>query len=75
VSDFFELFNPGLRHTREQRDLEKILVVDNKKGGWGPKPLDLESGRVVLYMPGRAVEPATRAASPVSASSPSSAGS
>jgi hypothetical protein len=54
MSDFFELFNPGLRHTREQRDLEKMLVVDADKGGSGPKPLDLESGTVVLRMPARA---------------------
>jgi uncharacterized protein DUF6191 len=53
MSDFFALFNPGVRHTREQRDLEKILVVDQKKGGAGPKPLDLESGTVELWMPAR----------------------
>lgn len=53
MSDFFELFNPGLRHQREQRDLEKILVVDDKKGGTGPRPLDLDSGSVVLQVPGR----------------------
>lgn len=53
MSDFFQLFNPGLRHTREQQDLEKILVVDQKKGGSGPKPLDLESGTVELWMPAK----------------------
>ena len=51
MSDFFEIFNPGLRHTREQLDAEKMLVVDADKGGSGPKPLDLDSGSVVLRMP------------------------
>lgn len=51
MSDFFQLFNPGLRHLREQQDLEKILVVDDAQGGSGPRPLDLESGSVVLRMP------------------------
>lgn len=51
MSDFFEIFNPGLRHTREQLDAEKMLVVDAEAGGSGPKPLDLDSGSVVLRMP------------------------
>ena len=28
MSDFFEIFNPGLRYKREQDDLEKILLVE-----------------------------------------------
>lgn len=52
MSEFFELFNPGLRHQREQQDLEKVLVVDQLKGGTGPRPLDLDSGSVVLRLPG-----------------------
>ena len=61
MTGFFEVFNPGYRHTREQRDLEKILVVEQKKGGAGPKPLDLESGRAELWMPAR---PAASAPTP-----------
>ena len=64
MSEFFEIFAPGLRHLREQRDLEKVLVVDDAKGGSGPRPLDLDSGSVVLRMPGRAAgttKPATPA--------------
>lgn len=57
VSDFFELFNPGLRHTRQQRDLEKTAVVDYENGIWGPKPHDLESGEVTITMPSRPSEP------------------
>ena len=51
MSDFFEIFNPGLRYKREQDDLEKILLVDADKGGSGPEPLDLDSGSVVLRLP------------------------
>ena len=51
MSDFFEIFNPGLRYKREQDDLEKILVVEADKGGSGPEPLDLDSGSVVLRVP------------------------
>jgi hypothetical protein len=51
MSDFFEIFNPGLRHTREQLDTEKLLVVQEDQGGSGPRPLDLDSGKVVLRMP------------------------
>lgn len=54
MSDFFEIFNPGLRHTREQLDTEKMLVVEADQGGSGPDPLDLDSGSVVLRMPRRA---------------------
>lgn len=54
---FFEIFSPGMRHWRQQQDLEKVLVVDQHKGGHGPKPLDLDSGTVELVMPRR---PATK---------------
>ena len=39
MSDFFEIFNPGLRYTREQQDAEKMLVVRTDQGGAGPRPL------------------------------------
>lgn len=53
MSDFFEIFNPGARHQREQKDLEKILIVEADKGGSGPTPLDLDSGSVTLRVPPR----------------------
>ncbi|MCA0253064.1 MAG: DUF6191 domain-containing protein [Actinobacteria bacterium] len=53
MTGFFEIFEPGLRHQREQKDLEKILVVEADKGGSGPQPLDLESGSVTLRLPPR----------------------
>jgi hypothetical protein len=51
MSDFFEIFNPGQRYTREQLETEKLLVVQDAQGGSGPDPLDLDSGSVVLRMP------------------------
>jgi hypothetical protein len=56
MSDFFEIFNPGQRYTREQLETEKLLVVQDAQGGSGPDPLDLDSGSVVLRMPARAGE-------------------
>ena len=53
MSDFFEIFNPGQRYTREQLETEKLLVVQDAQGGSGPDPLDLDSGSVVLRMPAR----------------------
>ncbi|HEY3339344.1 MAG TPA: DUF6191 domain-containing protein [Propionicimonas sp.] len=51
MSDFFEIFNPGQRYTRQQLETEKLLVVQDAQGGSGPDPLDLDSGSVVLRMP------------------------
>jgi len=53
MTDFFEMFQPGLRHLREQRDLDKATVVQSKRGDDGPQPLDLDSGHVILRMPPR----------------------
>lgn len=58
MTDFFEIFNPGLRYTREQQDAEKLLVVRTDQGGTGPRPLDLDSGAVVLRLPGSSTYPA-----------------
>ena len=54
MSDFFEIFNPGQRYTRQQLETEKLLVVQDAQGGSGPDPLDLDSGSVVLRMPASA---------------------
>jgi len=64
MSDFFEIFNPGQRYTREQLETEKLLVVQDAQGGSGPDPLDLDSGSVVLRMPGT---PARKGTDPVHA--------
>lgn len=51
MSNFFEIFDPGLRRAREQLEVEKMLIVTSAEGGRGPIPLDLDSGKVVLRLP------------------------
>ncbi len=53
MSDFLQIFQPGLRHQQEQRDLEKIYVVDEEAGGPGSRTHDLESGEVTIKIPRR----------------------
>ncbi|WP_203569205.1 hypothetical protein [Aestuariimicrobium ganziense] len=48
MTGFFEIFNPGQRHAREQMDFDKIAVVPTKRGGRGPLQIDLENGTVTL---------------------------
>ena len=50
MSEFFEAFAPGMRHWREQRELQKVLVHRTDQGAPGPEPLDLESGHIVIDM-------------------------
>lgn len=59
---FFEIFDPGQRFQRQQRDLEKSLVLTDAQGGNGPQPLDLDSGSVVLRV--ATTTPATPPATP-----------
>ena len=48
---FIEIFDPGMRHMRHQKELEKVLVVDQKKGGRGRRPDDLDSGSITIEAP------------------------
>lgn len=48
MTGFFEIFNPGNRYWREQRDFDKIAVVPTRKGGRGPLQIDLDGGTVNL---------------------------
>lgn len=48
MSGLFEAFQPGMRHWREQRELQKVLVHRTDQGASGPQPVDLESGRVEI---------------------------
>ncbi|MFV0407494.1 MAG: DUF6191 domain-containing protein [Propioniciclava sp.] len=51
MSELFEAFAPGMRHWREQRELQKVLVHRTDQGAAGPEPLDLESGRILIDLP------------------------
>ena len=61
---FFEIFQPGLRHLREERDRLKTLVSRPKHGGEGPMGIDLDGGKATFRMP---VKDATESAPPADA--------
>jgi hypothetical protein len=44
----FEIFQPGLRHLREERDRQKTLVARPTPGGGAPLGIDLDSGTAVI---------------------------
>ena len=48
---FFEIFQPGLRHLREERDRLKTMVARPKHGGEGPLGIDLDGGKATFTMP------------------------
>jgi hypothetical protein len=41
---FFEVFNPGLRHLREEKERQKMLVSQPTHGGGAPLGIDLDGG-------------------------------
>lgn len=53
MTDFISIFQPGMQYVREQRDLDKILVVESPNGADGPQPIDIESGKVTIELPPR----------------------
>ena len=48
---FLEVFDPGLRHWREYKELQKVLVHRTDQGAAGPQPVDLESGVITVRLP------------------------
>ena len=48
---FFEIFEPGLRHSRGERDRQKSLVVRPTTGGGAPLGIDLDNGTAVIHRP------------------------
>lgn len=48
---FFEIFQPGLRHLREERERQQSLVTEPKHGARGPLGIDLDSGKASFTMP------------------------
>lgn len=50
---FFEIFSPGLRHLREERDRLKTLITRPTIGGGGPLGIDLASGKAAFTMPAK----------------------
>ena len=52
MSDLFSLFQPGYEHTRRQKELDKVLVIDAKTASGGREPPDLDSGRITIHVTG-----------------------
>jgi len=48
---FFEIFQPGLRHLREEKDRLKSLVARPTHGGGAPLGIDLDTGKAAFTMP------------------------
>lgn len=48
TNNIFEIFNPGDRHWRENKDFEKVHVFTTRRGGRGPMQVDLDDGTIVL---------------------------
>ncbi|MBC9711542.1 hypothetical protein H9Y04_03010 [Streptomyces sp. TRM66268-LWL] len=46
-----ELFNPGRKHTDEERRRLELTKVDLNDGDPGRGPIDLTSGKVVIRVP------------------------
>jgi Family of unknown function (DUF6191) len=51
---FLEIFQPDLRHLREERDRQKILVVRPRAGEGPPLGIDLDAGTARLAPPWQA---------------------
>ena len=50
---FLEIFQPGLKHLREERDRQKMLVVRPSHGGDAPMGIDLDAGKAIIAVPPR----------------------
>jgi hypothetical protein len=55
----FEIFQPGLRHLREERDRQNMLVSKPTHGGGAPLGIDLDAGiaTIKISRPAPAVAP------------------
>ena len=58
---FFEIFQPGLKHLREEKDRQKMLVSKPTHGGGAPLGIDLDGGtaRISIRRPPPASEDQT----------------
>ena len=54
---FGELVNPGLRHLREEKERQKMLVSKPTHGGGSPLGIDLEAGVAKITVRRPAPEP------------------
>ena len=57
---FFEIFQPGLKYLREEKDRHRMLVSKPTHGGGAPLGIDLDAGvaKIKLTRPAPPAEPA-----------------
>jgi hypothetical protein len=53
---FLEIFQPGLKHLREEKDRQRMLVIRPSHGGGPPLGIDLDAGTASIVVPRRAPE-------------------
>jgi hypothetical protein len=51
---FLEIFQPGLKHLREEKDRQRMLVIRPSHGGGPPLGIDLDAGTASIVVPRRA---------------------
>jgi hypothetical protein len=51
---FLEIFQPGLKHLREEKDRQRMLVVRPSHGGGPPLGIDLDAGTASIVVSRRA---------------------
>ena len=54
---FLEVFQPGLKHVREERDRQKMLVVRPSHGAGAPMGIDLDAGKATISVAFPQLEP------------------
>ncbi|GAA1824640.1 DUF6191 domain-containing protein [Microlunatus capsulatus] len=67
---FGEIFNPGLRYLREEKERQKMLVSKPTHGGGSPLGIDLEAGVAKITVRRPAPEPVDAAAADPADASP-----
>jgi hypothetical protein len=54
---FLEIFQPGLKHLREERDRQRMLVVRPSHGAGPPMGIDLDAGKATISVTPPQLEP------------------
>jgi hypothetical protein len=54
---FLEIFQPGLKYLREERDRRKIMVANPTHGGGPPLGIDLDAGTAKITINRPASDP------------------
>lgn len=71
---FLEIFQPGLKYLREERDRRKIMVANPTHGGGPPLGIDLDAGTAKITISRPAASQPTEPPSSPDTSSGSSTG-